>query len=202
MKLFTLLMGLVLSVSAFAGNRIEAWKNGKEIVFVERNAKGQFIRSGELRLENWNGTDDRSEWIARFADGSFVTGYKGYLEKFKADGKKLEELRLVIRNSDGQFVTWLAINDLISSGFEKMDYDRDGKKETIYAIRYNGKLLNWAKAKLENWGSFELPVLVVRDTADSKNNGKLLAWIAAEKTSDGRIIYRDPETGRFVSPNK
>lgn len=203
MKMIALLMGLVVSASAFAGNRIEAWKNGKEIAFVERDAKGRFIRAGELKLENWNGTDDRSEWIARYPDGSFVTGYKGYLEKFKADGKVREEMRLVIRNADGQFVTWLAVDDLISARFERVDLNRNGsRKETIYAIRYNGKLLNWAKARLEEWANFEYPVLVVRDTADSKNNGKLLAWIAPEKTSDGRIVFRDPETGRFVSPNK
>ena len=196
-------MSILASLPAEAGNRIEAWKNGKEIVFVERDAQGRFERSGELKLENWRGTDDRSEWVARYSDGTLVTGYKGYLEKFKLDGKRREAQRLVIRNADGQFVTWLAVDDLISAGFERIDLNRDNsRKETVYVIRYNGKLINWAKAKLENWANFEHPVLVVRDTEDSINNGKLLAWIAPEETRDGRVIYRDPESGEFVSANR
>lgn len=211
MKLIALMiapvMSILASLPAEAGSRIEAWKNGKEIVFVERDAQGRFERSGELKLENWRGTDDRSEWVARYPDGTLVTGYKGYLEKFKLDGKRRESLRLVIRNADGQLVTWLAVDDLISAGFERIELDRGNardncRKETVYVIRYNGKLLNWAKAKLESWANFEHPVLVVRDTEDSINNGKLLAWIAPEETRDGRVIYRDPETGEFVSANR
>jgi hypothetical protein len=83
-----------------------------------------------------------------------------------------------------------------------MDLDRDGDKETVYVIRYQNKFVNWAKAKLETWKNFKFPVLVVRDSADSLNNGKLLAWIAAEKTVNGKLVYRDPETGKFVSTNK
>jgi len=201
MKFMMSVIFLLASLSVFAGPRLEAWEQGKEIRFVQRDDRGAFMGFGTLQLENWNKTDDRSEWVARHADGTFVTGYKGYLEKFKVKGMPKEENRLVMRNKKGQFVTWLAMDELLTSGYEAMDVNRDGKKDTVYVIRYNGKFVNWAKAKLENWSNQKYPVLVVRDTADSKNNGKILSYITAEVLSNGRVIYRDPETGRFVSTN-
>jgi hypothetical protein len=201
MRFIIFCLTLLFSFTTFAGSKIEAWKNGETIQCVIRDEQGRFMTRAELSLESWNDADKISEWVARKADGTFITGYKGYLEKFKVRAQSREDLRLVIRNSKGSFITWKAVDDLMTAGFERMDLDRDGNKETIYAIRYNNRLVNWAKAKLESWKNMKYPVLVVRDSADSKNNGKLLAWIAAEKLSSGKLIYRDPETGRFVSPN-
>ncbi|MBY0516967.1 MAG: hypothetical protein K2P81_08670 [Bacteriovoracaceae bacterium] len=198
---FLLALALLVSSVAFAGSKIEDWKNGEGIKFVVRSDDGRFVTYGELTNESWNDGDDVSEWVARRADGTFVTGYKGKLEKFKVKGPK-EELRLVIRNAKGMMVTWKAVDSLFSSGFEMMDLNGDGKKETVYVMRYQGRFVNWAKAKLESWSNVKTPVLVVRDSADAGNNGKLLAWIAGEKTSTGKIVFRDPETGRFVSQNR
>ncbi len=197
---FLLSLMLLVSSVAFAGNRIEEWKNGTGIRFVVRTDEGRFVSHGELTLESWNDGDDVSEWVARKEDGSFVTGFTGKLEKFKVKGNR-EETRLVIRNTKGQLVTWKAIDSLLNAGFEAIDLDRNGSKETVYVIRYNGRFVNWAKAKLERWNGISTPVLVVRDTQDSGNNGKLLAWIAGERTANGQVVYRDPETGRFVSQN-
>jgi hypothetical protein len=200
-KLIGLLL-LISCVSVWAGSKIESWKNGEELKFVIRDTQGRFVSYGQLTLENWNDADNRSEWIARKADGTFVTGFKGHLEKFNLKTSVLEKIRLVIRNAKGEFVTWRAIDEDLTAGFERMDLDRDGDKETVYVLRYKNRFVNWAKARLENWKNLKYPVLVVRDTADSSNNGKLLAWIAAEKTTNGKLIYRDPETGKFVSTNK
>jgi hypothetical protein len=200
-KLIGLLL-LISCVSVWAGSKIESWKNGEELKFVIRDTQGRFVSYGQLTLENWNDADNRSEWIARKADGTFVTGFKGHLEKFNLKTSVLEKIRLVIRNAKGEFVTWRAIDEDLTAGFERMDLDRDGDKETVYVLRYKNRFVNWAKARLENWKNLKYPVLVVRDTADSSNNGKLLAWIAAEKTTNEKLIYRDPETGKFVSTNK
>jgi hypothetical protein len=202
MKQLLCLLFILSALSSWAGSRLEAWKNGEGIKFVIRDDQGRFLTYAEMTLENWNDGDHRSEWVARKADGTFVTGYKGHLEKFKVKGLAREEVRLVIRNSAGEFVTWKAMDEDLTAGFERMDLDRDGDKETVYVIRYQNKFVNWAKAKLETWKNFKFPVLVVRDSADSLNNGKLLAWIAAEKTVNGKLVYRDPETGKFVSTNK
>lgn len=202
MRLFCILAALTFTFSALAASRIEAWKNGESIQFVIRDEKGQFISHAQMNLESWNDDNDTSEWVARKADGTFLTGYKGYIEKFKVKGLAREQMRLVIRNAKGAFVTWKAVDEFLTAGFERMDVDRDGDKETIYAIRYQNRFINWAKAKLENWKNMKLPVLVVRDSADSANNGKLLAWIAGEKMANGKVIYRDPDSGRFVSTNK
>jgi hypothetical protein len=202
MKQLLCLLFILSAFSSWAGSRLEAWKNGEGIKFVIRDDQGRFLTYAEMTLENWNDGDQRSEWVARKADGTFVTGYKGHLEKFKVKGLAREEVRLVIRNSAGEFVTWKAMDEDLTAGFERMDLDRDGDKETVYVIRYQNKFVNWAKAKLENWKNLKYPVLVVRDSADSENNGKILAWIAAEKTVNGKLLYRDPETGKFVSTNK
>ena len=204
MKNLMILITMMFALNSMAevSYQIEQWQGGKELKLVLRNEKGLFASHGTLSLESWNDGDETSEWIARRADGTLVSGnYKGKLEKFAIAGLDKEQTRLVIRNSKGHFVTWIAMDELLVAGFEKMDYDRDGKKETIYAVRYNGQFVNWAPAKLENWANYEHPVLVVRDTADGSNNGKILSYIAPEVTENGTVVYRNPETGRFVSTN-
>lgn len=204
MKSLLLAITLLLGLAAQAGTnyQIESWESGEELKLVLRNDQGQFAGHGTLSLESWNDGDETSEWIARRPDGTLVAGStKGKLEKFKVKGLKREQQRLVIRNAKGHFVTWVSMNDKLTTGFEKFDYDRDGKKETVYVIRYNGKFVNWAPAKLENWGNHAHPVLVVRDTADGQNNGKIMTYIAPEVHSNGTVKYRNPETGRFLSNN-
>ena len=181
--------------------RIESWRSGEPLQIVLRNERGHFQSRGELFLESWNDGDDISEWVARDSHGRFITGYTGKLEKFNIAGFSREKVRLVIRNSNGQFVTWTAMDKFLKSGFEKMDIDRDGKKETVYVTRFRGKFVNWAVAKLEFWANYEKPVLVVRDTADGINNGKLLTWVAPLTLSSGATVYRDPESGEFLSRN-
>lgn len=212
MKLFLVLV-LGLSTSVFAKSKVETWKNGEELRYVVRDANGLFEQWGYLSLESWNDGSDQSVWTARHADGTFATGFKGYTEKFKIKAGAKEQMRLVIRNAKGHFVAWTTLDDKVTARLEKMDYDQDGKQETIFAVRMNGKLLNWAPAKLEQWNNFAEPVLVVRDSADAGNNGKLLAWIAPEKMANGNVVYRMPYTtynaagdvvvkkGEFLSAN-
>lgn len=205
MKSLVLVLSLLFGLAAQAGAsyKIENWESGEELKLVLRNDAGQFVGHGTLQLESWNDRDETSEWIARRADGTLVAGaYKGKLEKFKVQGLKKEQVRLVIRNAKGHFITWVAMDDKLTTGFEKMDIDRDGKKETVYVVRYQGKFVNWAPAKLESWGNFEHPVLVVRDTADGQNNGKIMTYIAPEVQSNGTVKYRNPKTGRFLSNNR
>lgn len=183
---------------------IEQWKGQNGLKFVYRNKDGLFKSWATLEFETWT-NDDQSKWTARLQNGQFVTGYTGKTEKFKV-GSDREELRVVIRNASGQFVAWKAIDDLVTAKFDAWDIDGDGNNETVYVIRYDGRFLNWAKANLEEWQNFDDPVLVVRDTADGTNNGKILSWIAPETfkkgPKKGQVYYKDPETGRFVSPNK
>ena len=204
MKNLIVLITLLITAQTFANfsYRIERWESGEELTFVIRDEQGRFKAHGTLSLESWNDGDETSEWVARRANGSLVSGsFKGKLEKFVVAGMDREQTRLVIRNSKGHFVTWTAMDDLLTSSFERMDIDRDGKKEAVYVTRYRGKFVNWAPARLENWGNQEHPVLVVRDTNDARNNGKLLTYILATVLENGTIIYRDHETGRFLSPN-
>jgi hypothetical protein len=178
---------------------IEEWKGKDGIKFVYRNSAGQFQSWGTLEFESWS-SEEKSQWVARLDNGKFVTGFTGELEKFEVGGDK-EQLRVVFRNAEGEFVTWKAMDDLITGGFESMDLDGDKDGETVYVLRYRGKFVNWAKAQLETWKNFDNKVLVVRDSEDGKDNGKILAWIAPEKVKGGNVVYRDPATGRFVSPN-
>ena len=182
---------------------IEQWKGDNGLKFVYRSENGQFKSWGTLSFDTWS-DDEESVWSARLANGKFVTGYKGHTEKFDV-GTGKEELRVVIRNKNGQFVTWKSLDKLVSSQFDSWDINGDGDKETVYGLRYNGKFLNWAPATLEKWENFKKPVLVVRDSADGENNGKLLAWIAPaiykSGPNKGKAYYKDPETGKFVSPN-
>ncbi|MFA6236515.1 MAG: hypothetical protein WC635_04230 [Bacteriovorax sp.] len=183
---------------------IEQWKGDNALKFVYRDARGLFKSWAVLEFESWQGSE-KSKWVARLENGQFVTGYTGETEKFNV-GKGKEELRLVIRNATGEFVTWKALDDLIDAGFDSWDVDGNGQAETVYVVRYDGKFLNWARASLEDWSNFEAPVLVVRDTSDGSDNGKLLAWIAPDfyksGPNKGNAYYKDPETGRFISPNK
>lgn len=204
MKILLVLL-MMISSAAFANKgKIEAWKNGEKVKFVVREDDGTFVSFGDLKNESWNDGDNTSEWVARKADGTLVTGYTGKLEKFKVSGKniKKEQQRLVVRNKRGELVTWIAMDKFLDAGFERMDTDKDGDKETVYVVRYNGRFVNWAKAKLETWDNYKDQVLVVRDTNDDSNNGKLMAWIPAEKMSNGQKIYRDPASGQFLSTNK
>jgi hypothetical protein len=183
---------------------IEQWKGSKGIKFVYRNKMGEFKSWGTLSFETWV-NDSQSKWVARLENGQFVTGYTGKTEKFDV-GTGREELRVVIRTATGQFVSWKSLDALVTAKFDSWDINGDGDKETVYVVRYDGKFLNWAPAKLEQWDNFSEPVLVVRDTADGRNNGKLLGWIAPAKyksgPNKGKVYYKDPETGRFVSSNK
>lgn len=198
MRFLSALILALATTTASAGSKIEAWMNGESIQFVMRDTQGRFVSHAELRAESWY-TDDTSVWVARKDNGRFVTGYTGSIEKFNV-GLSREQSRLVIRDARGQFVTWKALDEYLTAGFEQIDLDRDGDRETVYVIRHNGRFVNWAKAELEQWSNFRHPVLVVRDTADGRNNGKLLAWIAGEELSNGNVVYRD-ESGRFISQN-
>jgi hypothetical protein len=205
MKNLILLIALFLTSQVFAdfSYRIEKWENGDGLSFVIRNEQGQFAGHGTLRLESWNDGDETSEWVARRQDGTLVSGgYKGKLEKFVVRGLEREQTRLVIRNSKGHFVTWVSMDEELTSGFERMDYDRDGKKESVYVVRYRGQFVNWAPARLETWANQEHPVLVVRDTADGSNNGKIMTYVVATELENGRLAYRNPANGQFLSINR
>lgn len=177
---------------------LEKWKSdNKQVRFVVRDEDGVFARWGILTLESWNDNDPEvSEWVARRENGTFVSGgYKGKLEKFKVAGHDREEYRVVFRKK-GQFVTWVAIDDLITSKWERWRNPRTGIEEGRYVVRYNGQLVNHSTAKLENWQNYEHPVLVARDTADAGNNGKLLSWIAPQLKSNGIVYYMNPDDSK------
>lgn len=205
MKNLILLIALLITSQVFAdfSYRIEKWENGDDLSFVIRDDNGRFAGHGTLRLESWNDNDETSEWVARRQDGTLVTGgFKGKLEKFVVRGLEREQTRLVIRNSKGRFVTWISMDEELTSGFERMDYDRDGKKESVYVVRYRGQFVNWAPARLETWANQEHPVLVVRDTADGTNNGKIMTYVVATELRNGNVAYRNPANGQFLSINK
>lgn len=191
MVFVSVLVMLLGGLQGAAAGQIEAWKSGESIRYVDRNDKGQFVGWGELRLESWS-SDERSVWVARRSDGTFVTGFKGKLEKFRIDRGKPERTRLVIRDRKGQFVTWADLDAKLSAGWEKWD-DNSWR----YVVRYQGKFVNWAKPKLEIWLGFGT-VLVVRDSSDGENNGKLLTWVAPEMIGS-RTMYRDPRSGKFIA---
>lgn len=201
MKKLLVLVLISLVSNVYAASRVERWQDGETLRFVVRDEQGKFEGVGVIELESWNDGDETSEWIARRTDGTFVTGLKGKLEKFKVRGLAKEQKRLVFRNADGEFVTWIAMDELLTEGFERFDFDHDGTKETVYALRYKGKLVNWAPAKLESWKNYQHKVLVVRDTADGENNGKLLAVTYPEVLSNGNVVYRNPKNGQFLSKN-
>lgn len=186
-----------------SGASLEEWRNSG-IKFVVRDENGLFERWGTLRLESWNDGDNTSEWVARNGDGQLVTGgYKGRLEKWKVKKGENERHRVVIRDAKKRFVTWVDMEDKFSAKWER--WSGDGTtKVSVYVVRFNGQLVNWAKGHLENWANFEHPVLVVRDTEDDANNGKLLSWIAPEIVTirgEDQIRYRNPADGRFMSAN-
>jgi hypothetical protein len=200
---FITLVLLNLISSAFASSRIEDWRGADELRFVVRDEVGLFQSWGTFELESWEDGDSISEWVARREDGTLVTGsYKGRLEKFKLKGERKERTRLVIRNSKGHFVTWAPMDDKLTVGFERRDIDHDGDKESVYTIRYKGRFVNWAVAKLENWANYSQPVLVVRDSSDDHNNGKILTYVTPAVDSLGRTYYKDPSTGHFLSKNQ
>jgi hypothetical protein len=197
MKSLLLALSVLMAVtSAQAANRIESWKSGKETLkFVERDADGLFKRWGTLKVEHWNDRDDRSDWVARKADGTFVTGYVGHIEKMKIGKGGQEHSCLVIRDARGEFVTWEDLEKDVTAGWEN-----DRTNGWRYVVRYKGQFLNLGKAKYENWNGYKYDVLVVRDTEDSRNNGKILTWIGGEKSPrDGRVYYKDPASGKFIS---
>jgi hypothetical protein len=196
MRLILSALLLITSLSSFAGTRIENWKrNSDPLTLVVRDDAGRFISMAELHSESWSDNDMRSNWTARTARGQFITGYTGTIEKFAVAGQRNEASRLVIRDNKQRFVTWIGVDDKMTSGFESF------AGTTNFVVRYEGRIVNRAVAKLERWNGHALPVLVVRDTNDSRNNGKLLAWVPAEKTSAGQVVYRNPENGRFISAN-
>lgn len=184
---------VLLTSAAFAAHpRIEDWKSGG-LTYTVRDDQGRFEAIGKLSLESWNDGDNISEWVVRKADGTFVTGYTGKLEKFRISKSKPQQIRLVIRDSNGRFVTWEPMDEKLTTGWE-----RQQNGDWRYVIRYEGKYVNWAQGKIETWANIG-KVLVVRDTADDQNNGQILTWIAPE-VINGVEKYRDPATGRFIKP--
>lgn len=185
---------MFFSFVAQADLSIEAWKNTKQLKLVERNSQGQFVDYGTLTQESWNDGDQTSEWVARHADGTFVSGYKGRLEKFKRRGQARESQVLTIRKANGQLVTWINMDDQLVSRWEK-----NGTLGWRYVIRAkDGRFVNWANAQLEDWNG--KPVLVVRDTADDQNNGKILTLIypTYDRNGSGSAQYIDQVSGQVI----
>ena len=83
-----------------------------------------------------------------------------------------------------RFVTWIPMDEHLTVGWEMWS------KGPRYVIRWNGKFVNWSKPQLETWANYEQPVLVVRDTADGKNNGKIMTWIPATKKGN-TYVYKN-----------
>lgn len=196
MRLFTAFLTLVLALPVFAGTRIENWKrNSDPLMVVARDDAGRFISMARLHSESWSDGDARSNWTARTARGQFITGYTGTIEKFAVAGQRRESARLVIRDQHQRFVTWIGVDDKMTSGLERIN------GRTQFVVRYEGRIVNRAVARLESWQDQRLPVLVARDSADGRNNGKLLAWVPGERLDNGQVVYRNPSNGQFISPN-
>jgi hypothetical protein len=136
--------------------------------------------------------------------GQFVTGLKGYLEKFDVGGDQ-EQYRLVFRNSKGQFVTWLKVEDELSRDWNVRGGD---VKTAWYEVRWDGKVVNAAKASAQIWdspakkkfkpGAFTCfsnkicPALTIRDTESGHNNGKILTSVSGSLGKDRRCYYHVP----------
>lgn len=190
MKSLLVLFGVLFSLSSFAGVKFEIWE-GKKVMFVARDEAGRFIDAqATLTIESWDNSAEMSYWIARDSGGRFLTRYKGKIEKFSV-GSGNEQSRIVMRNDKGQFITWIAVDELLTTGWE--NWKGEG---WVYVIRYNGQFVNWSKGVVESWDGYG-DVLVVRDSNDGTNNGKILTWMLPDANGN----FHDPVTGQFLTQN-
>ncbi|MBY0383706.1 hypothetical protein K2X05_00990 [bacterium] len=190
MKGLLIALAMVFSLNTFAAAQFEIWE-GKEVVFVARDEQGRFTDTqATLSIESWDNSSETSVWVARASNGRFLARYTGKLEKFSV-GSGNEQSRIVMRDNNGQFITWIAVDELLTAGWE--NWKNEG---WVYVIRYNGKFINWAKGNEEYWTGYG-EVLVVRDSNDGSNNGKILTWMLPDAAGN----YHDPVTGQFLTQN-
>ncbi len=196
-----------------AGDRLEKWRT-KGLVFAERNDDGEFVRWGKLTLESWNDETQQSSWVARHDDGTFVSGYRGRLEKWEVKGGKQVE-RLVVRNAEEQWVTWVPMENNVTEGWENWDFgDDDSRSGWYYVVRLHvdgtpplilDNVRVSTERSLETWKGWRWKVLVVRDTSDGQQNGQILTWLPGQydRRANGEkwIEYRTPK-GQWITSYK
>ncbi|MBI2609069.1 MAG: hypothetical protein HYW47_05645 [Deltaproteobacteria bacterium] len=192
-----------------AAHQLERWRK-TGLVFAERNDDGEFLRWGKLTPEQWDDGTQQSSWVARHEDGTFVTGFRGFIEKWEAKGGEQLE-RLVVRDAEGHFVTWAPMDENITEGWEYWRFkEGDPRRGWTYVVRVQQeglppRLLDSARPQLETWSGHRWKVLVVRDTSDGKQNGQIMTWLPGqyEKRSNGEkwIAYRTP-TGQWIDSYK
>jgi hypothetical protein len=122
--------------------------------------------------------------------GQFVTGLRGSLEKWNT-GSANERYVVVFRNSQGQFVTHVDVDDNIESYWNS--FERGGQVIDRYETRWaagtgplSGRMVNAVELEkqLETpEKAYHMvpgkacPVLALRDTSDGPNNGKFVTSI-------------------------
>lgn len=186
----------------------ESWKSNEMTKYVARYNVGarkyefrSFDRSFweyNYRTRTWKKvTRTHLNVISKSVGGRFVTGLTGQLEKWDINGSKNESVVIVFR-SNGKFLTWKDVSDDLHAGWNR-------RKGTgwVYEVRYKagtpmaGELVNSAsltellknkkKAFVDYTDRNICKRLVVRDTDDAANNGKILTVVAGtyKRRTDG-----------------
>ena len=187
----------LFSLSAFAESAqqvAQRFSDTRVLTCTKRLDDGRLVESGTLRLEHWQNKVE-SQWACRRADGTFIYGATGELEKFRVQKGENERTRLVFRDGDGQFVTWMDFDQMLSAQWES--YGRGNSRYVIRirkGLRTGGQIVNFAYGHVENWRDGR-KVCAVRETADGVGNGKLLTWVVSDQSG----VFHDPVTGRYIS---
>jgi len=197
-KIIIFLFAAVMTYPVVAGDfyiMAKRWSDQSSLQCFKRGYRGQFDSFGTLRLESWRGSD-LSEWTCRRGDGTFLYGATGRIERVHFSGSRKAFFRLIFRDSQGQFVTWMDFNEKLFGQWESY-----GKGNSVYVVRMkkghqslSGEIVDRAFGRVEHWRDGRT-ACVVRDTADGRENGQILTWILA----DAQGNFHDPATGRFVS---
>ncbi len=241
--------GLIVGVAKIAP---ESWKGNDITQFTVRfpaksliasvDAEVVYVLSGKQQ-GNWKILLDDNELkdlkevfgddlVTKVEDvgGRFVTGLSGVIEKFAVKGAATEQMRIVFRNEQGEFVTWLGLNDKVTKGWNVVKDKETGEvTDWRYEIRWNkGSGLNGIvnsvslRATIDRLKANEddadkksgafvkydgrtCPSLVLRDTADGINNGKIVVVVPGvhKVRSDGqRWCYYYPRESAYLDDNQ
>lgn len=182
---------LVEYVARFeAGSKLIRFKKLEKNIYIERANTWEEVRVDDL-------VDDFEK-----VGGQFVLGYHGKLRKWAIDTDGIEsqreEIVLEFRNSKGQFLTWMPIENYIERGWNKYE---NGEK--WYEVRYSenapnelaGRFLTKARMTREfvDYKDGNIcPRLIIRDT-----KGRITTVVVGSYGKQSHICYYNaPENER------
>jgi hypothetical protein len=203
----------------------ENWKDSELTQYVVRWESGQVSYQYSSNGKKWQRVekgdalaDLTKEEIKTLeaAGGRFVTGFRGQIEKFDI-GKAKEQNRLVIRNGEGEFVTWIALDGELKSSWNRRKEAGSDESAWWYETRYKagsglgGEIVNAVKMPAKHdakefvrHDNVKCPVLTIRDTEDGPNNGKFLTalWGVYYKDSKLCIYYPPSDRSEYLEPGE